>query len=373
MSSECHGENAEGTEIAPALYGHTRADVYRQLRVPIGIMTPFSPDQIGIRDAEYLVAYIENLPMPEQMDMNGGHMHMHGTFRLNHVVEYHHWYALDALQTGNTGEAIHHVSHIIEFTEGSHQIAMQTILEQLLNGELDTAQLELENMLFGILPPETPQSEDYIRIALVMVQIEKPFHAVHYLEHSGEMMSLDSPMQEQLDNIIALIESEDFATAQEQLQVLIATFTPINTDGMNMGDDDMSGMDMGDDSMGGMDMGNGLTSIDDLVIAMENAGATVSLAETLDQPFFTVSAQVLLVNEIQALQVYEYADEMGAMADADLVDPSGSPIGTVQAAWMMPPHFYRSGNLVVIYIGADADTLSLLADVLGEQFAGSGQ
>ncbi len=357
----CHGENGEGTDLAPALAGHTRDDVYRQLRAPTGIMTPFSPEQIGIRDAEYIVAYIENLPMSDDMNMGSGHTHMHGTFRLSHVVVYHHWYALWALQEENKGEAIHHVSHIIEFTEGPHQVAMQTILEQIVNDEFAEAQASIENMLFGMLPPETSQAEDYIRIGLVMLQLEKPFHATHYLEHSQEMLPLDSPLQNRLDEIIFSIEEEDFVGAQDQLTALIAELMPM----------DMSGMDNMDNmNDGSMHTHTGLASMMDLTMALEASGATTSLDETLDQPFFDVPAQVVMINETQALQVFEFADEMSAMDAMNSVDSSGSPIGTSQVSWMMPPHFYHSGHLIVIYSGMDESTLTLLNEVVGEQFAG---
>ena len=435
---ECHGENAEGTDIGPALAGHTREDIYRQLRAPTGVMLPFTPEQIGIRDAEFLVAYIENLPMNEEMDMGDGHNHgTHGEFRLSHVVVVHHWYALSALQEGNTGEAIHHISHIIEFTEGPHQIAMQSILEQIIDGELTEAQVGIENMVFGLLPPESSQAEDYIRIGLVMIQLEKPFHAVHYLEHSGEMLPLDSPLQDSLEETIVLIEFEDIESAETQLNELIAGFSPdddADDDHADDADDDHADDDHADDDHADDDHADDdhadddhadddhadddhadddhadddhadddhtdddhadddhadddhadddhadddhadddhadLTTIDELVLAFESVGATVELAETLDQPFFSVQAQVVLLNENQALQVYEYADEISAMVDVELVAPSGSSIGTSQVSWMMPPHFYHTGHLVVIYIGADADTLTLLTEVLGEQFAG---
>lgn len=360
--NECHGLNSEGNDIGPALAGHTREDVYRQLRAPVGIMPPFGSDEINFREVEFLVAYVVNLPINEDRNMNDAHSHTHGTFRLGHVVVYHHWYALYALQENNTGEAIHHVSHIIEFTEGPHQVEMQAILEQIVDGDLDTAELAIADMLFGIIPPETPQYQDYVRIALVMIQLDQPFHAVHYLEHSGEMLPIDSELQERFDDIIILIETEDMSGTEEQLQAIIAGF-----DGEVMAD--MDGMDMGGDSSG-EHMHTGLALLDELISVFEDAGATVSLAETLDQSFFTVEAQVVLINEIQALQVYEYPDEKSAMAEVALVAPSGSPIGTSQVSWMMPPHFYHSGHLVVIYIGADADTLELLDTVLGNQFAG---
>jgi len=38
--------------------------------------------------------------------------------------------------------------------------------------------------------------------------------------------------------------------------------------------------------------------------------------------------------------------------------------------WMAPPHFFKSGQMLVIYVGDDAAVLDPLKVVLGEQFAG---
>ena len=41
----CHGENGQGSEIAPALPGHTETQVPRQVRAPMGLMPIFPPDR----------------------------------------------------------------------------------------------------------------------------------------------------------------------------------------------------------------------------------------------------------------------------------------------------------------------------------------
>jgi hypothetical protein len=38
--------------------------------------------------------------------------------------------------------------------------------------------------------------------------------------------------------------------------------------------------------------------------------------------------------------------------------------------WMATPHFFKSGSLLVLYVGDDAEILDLLKDSLGDQFAG---
>jgi hypothetical protein len=38
--------------------------------------------------------------------------------------------------------------------------------------------------------------------------------------------------------------------------------------------------------------------------------------------------------------------------------------------WVAPPHFFQQGCVIVLYVGSDEEMISLLASVLGPQFAG---
>ena len=59
--SACHGADAEGTSIAPALAGHSEAQVRSQVREPVGLMPVFSLDQVSEADLVNLAAYITGL------------------------------------------------------------------------------------------------------------------------------------------------------------------------------------------------------------------------------------------------------------------------------------------------------------------------
>jgi hypothetical protein len=72
----------------------------------------------------------------------------------------------------------------------------------------------------------------------------------------------------------------------------------------------------------------------------------------------------------ESLQVFEYADERDAEAQAKLVDPRGDSVGTTMVNWVDAPHFYRGGKLIVLYVGTNQDVIKALEDVLGPQFAG---
>lgn len=89
----------------------------------------------------------------------------------------------------------------------------------------------------------------------------------------------------------------------------------------------------------------------------------------MTQPFFSAQGRVLVVNG-NAVQIFEYAGDAEAQAQADLVSPSGASIGTSMVSWTGTPHFFKRGKLIALYVGEDENTLNALRQTLGEQFAG---
>lgn len=107
-----------------------------------------------------------------------------------------------------------------------------------------------------------------------------------------------------------------------------------------------------------------------LVERLRAKGAAVKYeSERVSQPFFTVKARILLVED-QAIQVFQYANDATVEAEAQRVDPTGMTVGSSKISWMAPPHFYRRDKLIVLYVGNDSQVKSLLESVLGPQFAG---
>ncbi|HSJ56328.1 MAG TPA: hypothetical protein VLC95_04055, partial [Anaerolineae bacterium] len=106
-----------------------------------------------------------------------------------------------------------------------------------------------------------------------------------------------------------------------------------------------------------------------LVARLQARGATVEAAGELTQPFFSVDGQMVRVNG-HDVQVFEYPTAAAAGSEAAQVLSDGSVIGTTMVNWAAPPHFYRSGRLIVLYVGQDSGIIGLLEEVLGPQFAG---
>lgn len=107
-----------------------------------------------------------------------------------------------------------------------------------------------------------------------------------------------------------------------------------------------------------------------LVEALEAAGATLETLEESQLSLFDIAAQSIVVNGTQ-VQIFEFLDEAEAQAAAATVGEDGTSIGDAVMRWTDAPHFYQMGRLIVLYVGSDADVLSLLESVLGPHFAGS--
>ena len=107
-----------------------------------------------------------------------------------------------------------------------------------------------------------------------------------------------------------------------------------------------------------------------LIKNLRAKGATVVLTnEKVSQPFFSVVARIINVNG-QGVQVLEYAQASKADSEAKRVSSNGMTIGTSKPSWLSTPHFFKSGKLILLYLGDDQTILRILRSTLGNQFAG---
>jgi len=115
-----------------------------------------------------------------------------------------------------------------------------------------------------------------------------------------------------------------------------------------------------------------------LVDNLRAAGATVDPAGTGSADFFAPQGQLFTVNG-ERVETFEFASAEEADAAAAGVSASGTsivtimPDGTQMASmvdWVTPPHFYKAGKLIVLYVACDVDVINLLQETMGPQFAG---
>ena len=114
------------------------------------------------------------------------------------------------------------------------------------------------------------------------------------------------------------------------------------------------------------------TTVEDqasLIAALEAAGANVEVGETVEQAFFGPVGQIIKVNGAD-VQVFEYPSSEAMENEASQVAPDGGSVGTSMMMWVETPHFFKSGRLIVLYVGEDQVVTNLLRTTMGDQFAG---
>lgn len=109
--------------------------------------------------------------------------------------------------------------------------------------------------------------------------------------------------------------------------------------------------------------------LQDLMADLQSAGATVELGAEIQQPFFPVSAQVLVVNG-QDVQVFAFPTVEDAEDAAALISPEGFEIANSMVEFVGPPHFFHEGRVIALFIGEDQAIVDLLTQVLGQPIAG---
>jgi hypothetical protein len=85
--------------------------------------------------------------------------------------------------------------------------------------------------------------------------------------------------------------------------------------------------------------------------------------------FFSVTAHVVRVNDAR-VNAFEYPTEHAAAMDAASISPDGQPSPTTSVIdWISTPRFYRSGSLIVLYVGCSTPIVDTLRAVMGEPLA----
>lgn len=112
-----------------------------------------------------------------------------------------------------------------------------------------------------------------------------------------------------------------------------------------------------------------IESTDQLVAGLMADGYNTENLGSISQPFFEPLGQRIGLDG-QEIQVFEFETEADAASSSEAISPDGGSVGTSMVTWISTPHFYRSGKLIVIYVGVDEDVIKALEGILGDQIAG---
>lgn len=112
-----------------------------------------------------------------------------------------------------------------------------------------------------------------------------------------------------------------------------------------------------------------INSTRELIKKLSTKGITVRRGGKVTQPFLSVPGQILKMPGGE-IQVFEYKSSKTAASESNKVGSDGSPIGTTMVTWIATPHFFKSGRVIVLYVGSEQGVITHLEKALGHQFAG---
>ena len=104
--------------------------------------------------------------------------------------------------------------------------------------------------------------------------------------------------------------------------------------------------------------------------SMQLNGAAISKVGPLNISLFSVPGTVYTLEGEQII-LFQYDSLSNAARDAALISGNGSIINGKEYAWQATPHFYLSGQLMVLYLGSTERSLALLSYVVGQPFTGA--
>lgn len=121
---------------------------------------------------------------------------------------------------------------------------------------------------------------------------------------------------------------------------------------------------------------------DDIAQALDTQGLTGTVERTAQSRMQTLigTPYSYTTESGEQIGVFVYEDADAAQDDAACVSADGFGYNredadgagyNVQTGWADAPHFYRRDNIILRYIGSDADVLKGLEAICGAQFAGS--
>jgi hypothetical protein len=108
-----------------------------------------------------------------------------------------------------------------------------------------------------------------------------------------------------------------------------------------------------------------LETVDDVLGALEDAGAVIAETAILAHPGLGAPGQVWQVNR-SLVQITEFESEAARQAVSDRLSPDGLTLDGQPLVWSDRPHLWAIGRVIVAYEGMDGPTILLLSGLLGD-------
>ena len=117
----------------------------------------------------------------------------------------------------------------------------------------------------------------------------------------------------------------------------------------------------------GLDVGSVTYGVFQLFAA---SGYPAEIGPTVEKPYFDMPARGLKINGSPVFFL-EFANDSDVDEFVRKISADGMTIDGKSLNESKPPHFYRQGKVVVLYLGQKESTLEILETVLDPQIAGA--
>jgi len=110
-------------------------------------------------------------------------------------------------------------------------------------------------------------------------------------------------------------------------------------------------------------------STKDFIKSLEKSGYKINSSTQENKGFLSGTLTAININD-DTICVYEYKNNQQIEEDLKTISSDGSMVGNAEVEWIKAPHLYKSGNIIVIYVGENKEMTEALEKLLGKQFAG---
>ncbi len=112
---------------------------------------------------------------------------------------------------------------------------------------------------------------------------------------------------------------------------------------------------------------------EELVRNLENRGYTIE-TEDVEESILLGERKWLTINGSENISVYLYESNDEMEKDASYLSDDGFSYNNGKNAmdieWISYPHFFKSHNMIVLYLGENSKIVNAIEELVGPQFAG---
>ena len=113
---------------------------------------------------------------------------------------------------------------------------------------------------------------------------------------------------------------------------------------------------------------------EEFVETLEDRGYTIQVEEDTEKIILAGEHKRLTINETDYLAVFLYKNNDEMEKDASRLSADGFTYSTegrtISISWVSKPRFYKKDNMIVLYVGEDAELIHVYSELLDSPFIG---